>query len=239
MVCLRSVKHPATIDTMIGPWMLSTGLWTSCTKGDGHFHDGYDPKRKKIVSHGWRNRWGEEGRPLLDDGVLLNVWKITGNEKFRKVFFEIADKLLKTEEPAGNWMGYVPCNWNNRSIHPRQAYWWGRPMWMAYKESGQRKYRECFDRACRWYANAMRRDGGVFRNTYADYKTASFGHATSGTGAACLMFRDQCEELNDKSHLPELIIGLKYMLSMQLTEAGDTNLRGAILEKVSHPNRRR
>lgn len=205
-------------------------------KGDGHFHDGYDPQRRKIVSHGWRNRWNEEGRPLIDDGVLLKAWKLTGREKFRTTFFEIADKLLKTEDPPGNWMGYLPCAWKDQRMHPRQAFWWGRPMWMAYKESGQQKYRDCFDRACQWYVKAMRRDGGMLRATYTDFNTTSFGHATSGTGAACMMFRDQYAELGNERYLSQLILGLKYMLSMQLTRPSDPNLRGAIIEKVLPPD---
>ncbi len=204
--------------------------------GNGHFHDGYDPKRQKIVSHGWSNHWNEKGRPLIEDGVLLKAWKRTGRKKFRKTFFEVADRLLKAEYPPGNWMGYAPCDWSERRIHPRHAFWWGRPMWMAYKESAEQKYRDCFDRACRWYVKAMRRDGGLIRNTYSDFNTDSFGHATSGTGAACMMFRDQYAELGNQEFIPQLVLGLKYMLSMQFGDPSDPNLRGAILEKVLPPN---
>ncbi len=215
--------------------------------GDGQFYDGYifgkgDSSPGKVWKSNelngqevWKDHWGNAGRPLWDDGVLLTAYKHTKDEKLRKIFFEVAERLLRTEDPPGNWMGYTPCDWPSTSIHPRQAFWFGRPMWMAYRESGRQKYRDCFDRACQWYVRAMRRDGGMFRNTYADFNTDSFGHAGSGAACACMMFRDQYAHLGNTTYLPHLVKGLKHLRSMQFVDVKDPNLRGAILEKVLPP----
>ena len=71
-------------------------------------------------------------------------------------------------------------------IHPRQAYWWGRPMIDAYRASRDPRYFACARRAGEWYQNAMRLDGGLFRGTRRDFKTDSFSHATSGVACAVL-----------------------------------------------------
>jgi hypothetical protein len=226
-----------TGDDRYAQWATDAVCW--CAKklyaGDGVFHDAYVPSTRKLGTPGWKDRWGRAGRPLWDDGVWLKAAKHANRPELRKIFFEVADRLLHTEDPPGNWMAYTPCDWRSTSIHPRQAFWFGRPMWMAYRESGRQKYRDCFDRACQWYVRAMRHDGGILRATYADFNTDSFGHANSGTACACMMFRDQYAELGNTAYLPHLVKGLKYLQSVQFVEVKDPNLRGAILEKVLPP----
>jgi len=225
-------------DNLYVGWAVAAIQWAvrRLYKGGGLFADGYNPVKKTLDAPRWLDKFGAPGRPLLDDGVLLTAWQRTQDEKLRAAFYEIADLLIAKEEPAGNWINYVPCDWKTGAIHPRQAFWWGRPMWMAYKNSKVDKYRQCFERACDWYTKAMRHDGGMLRGTYRDFSTDSFGHATSGTGCACMMFRDSFVELGSKKYLPNLALGLKYMMSMQVTRAQDPEMQGVIIEKVLPPN---
>lgn len=201
---------------------------------NGCFIDLYSPQ-DKTVQNVWKNKYGDPGRPLLDDGVLLKAWKYSGQVIFRKVFYEVADCLLKREEPLGNWIGYAPCKWEDQVMHPRQAFWWGRPLWLAYKDSGKTKYLDAFNRSCQWYTKAMRHDGGMIRRTYTDFSTDSFGHATSATSCAVMMFRDAYTELGDPQYIPYITKGLSYALSMQVTEAHDPRMKGVIIEKCLPP----
>ena len=203
--------------------------------GNGCFADGYSPE-ERTLHNPWPNKFNDNGRPLLDDGVLLRAWKYSGDENLRRIFYEVADHLLEREGPEGNWIGYVPCNWKEGYIHPRHAYWWGRPMWMAYKENQKSKYRKCFDRACTWYTKAMRHDGGIIRNTYADFNTLSFGHACSGSSCAAIMFRDAFTELGDPKYIPFIIRGLSFAMSMQVTQPRDRWMDGVIIEQCLPPN---
>ncbi len=82
----------------------------------------------------------------------------------------------------------------------------------------------------------MRRDGGIFRNTYTDFTTDSFGHATSGAACAVIMFLEYYDETGDGEILPFIEKGLKFCMSMQFTNPADPNLKGAILEKVLPPD---
>lgn len=205
-----------------------------CYLGDGIFENQYDVKNSKGLNP-WPNKYNDPGRPLLDDGVLLKAWGYSKNEKYRKVFYETADKLLRREEAKGNFIGYNPANWEKGYLHPRHAFWWGRPMWMAYKDSGDIKYGECFNRSCQWYTKAMRQDGGIIRQTYVDFNTLSFGHATSGVSCAVLMYRDAFVELGNSRYIPFIIKGLSYVISMQVTNAQDPNMAGVIIEKCHPP----
>lgn len=170
-------------------------------KGNGLFTDGYDPVKKELSTQGWTDRFGVPGRPLIDDGVLFTAWQRTTDDKLRRIFYEVADLLLLKEDPPGNWINYIPSSWKKGTLHPRNgAFWWGRPMWMAYRSSRNEKYLQCFERSCDWYTKAMRHDGGMFRNTYLDFSTDSFGHATSAVGCACMMFHDNQVELGNSHY---------------------------------------
>jgi hypothetical protein len=201
-------------------------------RGEGLFLDLYDPAAKAFVPHAY----GAKGRPLLDDGIFLKAQRATGRSEFAGTFLETANRLLADESPAGNWVCYRPCNAATGSIHPRHAYWWGYPMFLAYDLSGEARYLDCALRACRWYAQAQRRDGGLFRGTYIDFNTDSFGHATSGLACALTMWAEADARTGKNEFTDCLARGLKYCLSLQFTEVRDENLKGAILEKVLPPN---
>jgi len=147
-----------------------------------------------------------------------------------------AETLLRDEEPAGNWIAYIPCNKIKGSIHPRHAYWWGRPMLEVFRATGDERFRECFERSVQWYKGALRRDGGFIRNTYSDFSTDCFGHATSGAACAALVFLDHWELTADRSSAQHAARALEYCLGMQFTRPQDPNLAGCILEKVLPPD---
>ncbi len=198
----------------------------------GKFHDIYNLNEQKFEF----GIYASQDRPLLDDAVFLKGWRLTGNERFRHIAFATAETLLADENPPGNWIKYIPCNAEVGNIHPRHSYWWGLPMLELYKETGDEKYAALFKRAVEWYKKALRHDGGLFRDTYLDFNTDSFGHATSGTACAAICFQRYLELTGDESIRPYLNKALKFCMSMQLTQAADPNMKGAILEKVNYPD---
>lgn len=216
--------------------ILSAAEWSAqkaWIKGKGLVMDLYDPRTRTFIEKPYG---GHEGRPLLEDGIFLKAFKMSDKRIFRDAFFEIADRLLQDEYPEGNWVNYTPCNKKTGSIHPRHAYWWGYPMFMAYEESGDRKYLDCALRSCRWYAKAQRVDGGLIRGTYLDFSTDSFGHATSGIASAIAMFCKAIRITKSDEFYQPLAKALSFCMKMQFTNPSDENLRGAILEKVLPPD---
>lgn len=200
--------------------------------GAGLFRDCYDPAARAFVPQ----RHGVEGRPLFDDAVFLKGYLLNHDRRLLQIAAETAQRLLRDERPSGNWIDYPPCDRARGAIHPRHAYWWGYPMLDLYRHTGDSRYRDAFGRSVRWYAAAMRRDGGIIRDTYLDFNTDCFGHATSGVGCAVCMFIDH-QALEGGAEMPPLIeTGLRYCLRMQFTKPADPNLKGAILEKVLRPN---
>jgi len=206
-------------------------------KGKGYFIDTYDPaKNEPFNPYNYDKTTGVDGRPVIDDSVYFTAWKLTGNEEYATLFWEMIDRLILDEDPPGNWISYWPNNKKKGYFHPRHSFWWGRPFLVAYKEGKEQKYLNVVKRACDWYINAIRKDGGLFRNTYTDWGTESFGHATSGTACAVILWLEYKEATGTTDYNSVIRKCLNHCISMQFTNPQDKNLKGCILEKVLPPD---
>ena len=204
-------------------------MWNRQTK---KFRGTYEVKnRRPVFTHA-----ASPERPLLDDGVFLTGWRLTGREDFLDIAVGAAETLLREEEPAGNWMRYIPCVPSQGLIHPRQAYWWGRPMLALYQATGDKRFLDCFERSAGWYKSALRLDGGLFRHTGADFNSWSFGHSASGSACAALVLADCRAFFDDGTLTPYIEKALGFCLSMQFDCPDRPELNGAILEKVLPPD---
>jgi len=198
----------------------------------GKFHDYY-----RIADAGFVfGLPGAQNRPLLDDGIFITAWRLTGERRYLEIAVATAETLLREETPSGNWINIVPCDPRRGTIHPRHAYWWGRPMLALYRETGDERFLALFRRSVDWYDRALRMDGGFFRDVGADFNCASFGHATSGSACAALCFLDRAKIENRTYWRSRAEKALEYCCSMQFTRAGDPALQGAVLEKVLAPD---
>ncbi len=208
---------------------------------EGLFWDEYDPDKRTRHRAPWMKKecFPQPGRPLLDDGVFLTGWKLTGDQSFKEIAVQTADRLLRDENPPGNWKAYPPAFPDTGILHPRHAYWWGRPLWMVSQATGDKRYLEACRRSAQWYVQAIRYDGGLFRDTGPDFRTPSFGHATSGAACAVILWAELTREFGDKQWIEPLRRSLSFCQSVQFTGAKDPNLQGAILEKVLPPRRHR
>ncbi len=235
------VLADATGDKRYERWALNALHWVArkaYLPGEGLVCDVYDPATRSIVEvPTWtEDKLSSRGRPLLDDAVFLTGYQRSGEETFREIFFEIAERLLLTEDPPGNWIGFGPCDPQAGNIHPRHAYWWGKPMLAAWKASGQEKYLACARRAADWYVGALRADGGLIRNTYRDFNTDSFGHATSGAACAAIFLQEIIAATDDEKYREPAERALGFCMMMQMRTPNDPNLTGVVIEKILPPD---
>lgn len=198
----------------------------------GKFKDSYNPV--KHVHEPGENGYGQ--RPLLDDGVLITAWKLTGERRYLDIAVAVGETLLREENPAGNWVNIVPCQASRGLIHPRHAYWWGKPMLALYQATGDSRFLELFRRSVNWYDQALRLDGGMFRNTRTDFRTDSFGHSTSGSACAAICFLEMASLERPEYWLGRARTALEFCCAVQFIHPADQNLRGAVLEKILPPD---
>lgn len=247
------VNTSAVLETLDGWFVLSdvTGdpLWRDAAvaagrwaldhawvKGQGIVLDLYDPANHQFLNPAYVTLSSYPGRPLADDAIWLTCHRVTGEPRFREAFYDVLHCLLRTEDPAGNWVGYGPCQPRLREIHPRHAYWWGMPMLAAWRECGEQKYLDAAYRSGQWYINAQRTDGGLFRYTNDQFNTASFGHATSGIACAAIFWLELWQATGEDRWLLPVYKALNYAMGMQFTCPADENLKGCILEKILPPD---
>lgn len=202
--------------------------------GDGLFRDQFDVEKLTYMPPALDAK--KPGRPLNDDAIFLKAAARGGKPELRAIFYEVAERLLREEDPPGNWIAFGPCNAATGMIHPRQAYWWGLPMIDAFRDSHDPRYLACARRAGEWYQNAMRLDGGLFRGTRRDFKTDSFSHAISGVACAVILWVELWKETHDESWLASIRDGLNFCQAMQLRKVSDPNLQGAVIEGVEAPD---
>ena len=199
----------------------------------GKFYDSYNPIEHAIdpgVTGGYSQR------PLLDDALLVTAWKLTGNRQYLDIAVAVGETLLREENPAGNWVGILPCLTECELIHPRHAYWWGKPMMPLYQATGDKRFLELFKRSMNWYDKAIRIDGGMFRNTRTDFATDTFGQATSGSACAAICFMEMAQLENADYWRSRAELTLDFCCAVQFTHPTDSNLKGAILEKILPPD---
>ena len=230
------VLADATGDARYAEWANAAALWEARNSylGEGLFRDQFNVKSWSYMPPSASAK--KPGRPLNDDAIFLKAAARTGDPKLRAIFYEVAERLLRDEDPPGNWINYGPCNAATGMIHPRQAYWWGRPMIDAFRDSHDPRYLACARRAGEWYQSAMRLDGGLFRGTRRDFRTDSFSHATSGVACAVLLWEELWKETHEDTWLGSIRTGLDFCRMMQLRNVSDPNLKGAVIEGVEAPD---
>ncbi|HAH88112.1 MAG TPA: hypothetical protein DCL60_12165 [Armatimonadetes bacterium] len=210
--------------------------------GTGHFRDVYNPEiHSALLPNPYTTKNDIGGRPLLDDGIWLKLYIKTHDQKFLDVHMAVAEALVKEQNPPGNWADYAPCNAKAGCFHPRHTYWWSLPLIDTYAFTGRKEFLDVAIASGEFCLSAMRSDGGWIRGLYLDagtgcLKTESFGHATSGSACAAILFMELFKHTDDHKWLQAAEKAISFCRRMQFTDTEDINLRGAILERVLPPD---
>ena len=204
-------------------------------KGEGLFYNTYSVTTDTLAPI-------EQSRPHSDDAVFGTAYREFKDPLYLQIFREVSDRLLKDEDPPGNWMKYAPCLPNVFEgcgrIHPRHAWWWGYPMLTAYDMFGDKKYLDAAVRAAQWYIDNNNLDGGYYYNvTKTGGKHLSFDFCTSAVGCAVIMWTDLYNRTHDKKYLREIETSLGFLLRAQFNrDVEDANIRGASFEAYLPPD---
>jgi rhamnogalacturonyl hydrolase YesR len=204
-------------------------------KGQGLFYNTYSAAEDKLAPI-------EQSRPHTDDAVLWTAYQEFKDPLYLQIFREVSDRLLKDEDPPGNWIKYKPCNpgaFEGRGdIHPRHAWWWGYPMLDAFDAFGEKKYLDAAVRAAQWYIDNDNLDGGYYYHiTKTGSKHLSFDFCTSAVGCAVIMWTDLWKRTGDEKYLRSIETSLGFLLRAQFNQdVEDQNIKGAFFEGYLPPD---
>jgi hypothetical protein len=204
-------------------------------KSEGLFYNGYSAINDELTPI-------EQSRPTNDDAVLWTAYQEFKDPLYLQIFREVSDRLLKDEDPPGNWIIYKPCEptaFDGRGdIHPRHAWWWGYPMLAAYDAFGEQKYLDAGLRAAQWYINNNNLDGGYYYHaTKTGGRHLSFDFCTSAVGCAVIMWTDLWKRTADEKYVKEIETSLGFLLRAQFNQdVEDRNIKGAFFEGYLPPD---
>ncbi len=204
-------------------------------KGEGLFYNGYSAVKDEYQTT-------SVSRPTNDDAIFGVAYQEFKDPLYLEIFRETSDRLLKDEDPPGNWMKYPPCRpevFDGRGrIHPRHAWWWGYPMLTAYDIFKDKKYLDAAIRSAQWYIDNDNLDGGYYYNiTKSGGKHLSFDFSTSAVGCAVIMWTDLLNRTHDEKYVKEIETSLGFLLRAQFNQdVEDPNIRGAFFEGFLPPD---
>lgn len=202
---------------------------------EARFRNVYDPAKRAFMPYRLTPS-PNGGKPTLDGGSLFDAYRKTGNQDFLDTGLAVADRLLADEDPPGNWACYGPSKPELRLDHPRHAYWYALPMLVAHETTGKTTYLDAACRSADWFMRAQREDGGQFRGTYHNGKTDSFNHEFSGTACGAIFWIEMFRQTGNQQYIPAIRRALDFLMRVQVREAHDPNMLGAVLSGVLYPD---
>ncbi|CAN5775813.1 hypothetical protein BH23CHL5_BH23CHL5_06360 [soil metagenome] len=180
---------------------------------------------------------GYPGRAMVDDAFFLRMFRVSGNQDYRTVFLEMADRLIEIERPPGTWIDLPPWRAIEGRIHNRKNWWWGYPLLAAYDETGNSRYLECAVRAADWWLEGQTIDGGMYYSPGPDHSHTAYGLCTSVSAVAAMYCLELWNRIGESRFLEAAHRSLGYLLRAQFSEAEPAlNVVGALYEAPNQPD---
>ncbi len=167
------VKY-ARIPTQAGAWMLEHMYVPS----HGVFYDVVDAKTGQVLKENspfWEGKEDQKlydvSRPNNEGSLFKDMYEYSHDEKYKKVFIELCESLVKKQGPEGLWMDFMPNDKESGSFHPRFNLWYAESLLEGYELTGDKRYLEAALKTGRLYSKFQQDDGTIYYKNYLDGKT--------------------------------------------------------------------
>ena len=227
------IKKYAEIPTSAGEWMLKHMK----VPGRGLFYDALDPKTGKVIKEDspfWPDKKKQKlydvARPNNEGYLYKDMYKFTKNEKYKKVFLELCESLLKTQGPEGLWMDFMPNDKAEETFHPRFNLWYAESLLEGYDMTHNKKYLEAAKKTLLTYQKAQRGDGTIYYVNYLDGKYGKGSITGSAVAFAGLLWIRMVEYGNGNEFKDSIEKSAEWILKNRFAiNHPDKNLRGAVI----------
>ncbi len=159
----------AEVPTDAGRWLLEHMY----VPEEGVFYDAINAKTGEVMkqhSPFWPNKKHQTlfdvARPNNEGSLFLDMYKYTGNEKYKEVFLSICNSLVEKQGPQGLWMRFTPNNLADSTFHPRFNLWYAESLLNGYDITHDRKYLEAAVKTLKTYQDAQQKDGTIYYKNY-------------------------------------------------------------------------
>lgn len=166
-------KKYAEVATKAGKWMYKNMY----IEEEGLCYDNIDPVSGEVMkgnSPFWPNKKdigiNDVARPNNEGSLFLDMYKFTGDEKYKKAFINLCESLIKYQGEEGLWMDFMPNFKEEGSYHPRFNLWYAESLIDGYELTNDKRYLEAAVKCARVYANAQESTGTIYYKNYIDGK---------------------------------------------------------------------
>lgn len=228
------VKKYAEIPTEAGDWLLKHMYVPS----EGVFYDAVNARTGEVMkkrSPFWPDKAHQTlfdvARPNNEGSLFLDMYKFTGNEKYKEVFLSLCNSLLEKQGPHGLWMRFTPNNLADSTFHPRFNLWYAESLLNGYELTHDRKYLDAAVRTLRTYKRAQQPDGTIYYKNYLDGRFDNNSVAGSAVAFAGILWM----------RLVNYGVGAEFKHNIELSykwisrnhfayDQPDRNLAGAVMD---------
>lgn len=219
--------------TDAGKWMLENMY----LEKEGMFYDSVDPLTGEVLTENspfWKDKekqsLNDVARPNNEGSLFKDMYQFTGDEKYKNVFINLCNSLVKKQGPEGLWMDYMPNHKKDGSIHPRFNLWYAESLIEGYELTADKRYLDAALKTARFYQMLQQGDGTIYYTNYLDgkiNKNSICGSAVSFAGIIWLRLKE-LGFIEFDSNIEKSLIWI--LINRFSTDHPDKNLAGSFLE---------
>ena len=224
----------AEVPTQAGRWMLEHMYVPERRM----FYDCVDPATGAVLkerSPFWREKptqvFTDVARPNNEGSLFKDMYRYTQDARYRKVFLDLCESLLATEDSSGLWMDFVPNNRQEGSFHPRFNLWYAESLLEGFELTGDRRYLEGARRTARTFVRCQQKDGTIYYTNYLDGSANKNSICGSATAFAGIVWLRLLQAGAGEEFRPNIERSLRWVLRNRYApDHPDRNLAGGVLE---------
>lgn len=238
------VRKYATVPTQAGIWMFNNMYLPE----EGLCYDMVDPvtgEVQKTRSAFWPQKevqlLNDVARPNNEGSLFLEMYRLTGDEKFKWAFLNLSNSLVNKQGDEGLWMDFTPNNKDEHSIHPRFNLWYAESLLDAYDLTCDKKYLSAALNTARMYKKMQQKDATFFYTNYTDGTPPDRSSVSGSTVAfAAIVYLRLVKAGYGAEFIKNVESCFKWLVNNKFAENHpDPNLRGAVIETKVRMNKGR
>lgn len=174
-------------------------------------------------------------RPNNEGYLYYDLFLYSGENKYKEVFINLCDGLVKRQGPEGLWMDFEPNEQDNKSgkVHPRFNTWYAESLLKGYELTGNNDYLDAAIKTARYLTKMQQKDGTIYYFNYLDgfFREGSVcGSAVSFAGILWL----ELQKLGYNEFDESIEKSLNWVLANRFpADHPDPNLAGGFIETRS------
>lgn len=224
----------ADVPTGAGKWLLENMY----VPEHGVCYDAVNPETGEVMKE-WSPFWAEKkeqelfdtSRPNNEGSLFLDIFKYTGEERYREVFLALCDSLVEKQGEGGQWMDFMPNDKVTGAVHPRFNLWYAESLLDGYDFTGEERYLEAARKTLKTHAGFQQADGTIYYRNHLDGRINRNSICGSSISFASILWlrllkAGAGDEFKDNIEMSaEWVVKNRYA-----PDHPDPNLAGAFLE---------